>query len=92
MNFDLDEFVDGLKGLTRQEAISLVSSTRDRLHTYNTRPKKNKGHVALYGHMTYKSEEAFLGKLLFELQTGGAAYYEGKDRERNEKVFANLKR
>ena len=87
MYYDLTEFLDSLKGITREAASQLIQEELDLLSQYHQRVKSREG----IKHKTFTREYNFLKILLNEIKSPGKSQVKNYDREVIYEVLQSLK-
>ena len=87
MYFDLSEFLDSLKGLTKESASRLTESEMESLDEFHRISKTDKGAK----HRTFTREYNFLKILLQEFKSPGTSLVKSYDREVINEVLQNLR-
>ena len=87
MYYDLNEFLDSLKGLTREAVSRLIQEELDLLFEYHQKLKFNKG----LEQRTFTREYNFLKILLKEIKSPGKSPVKSYDREVIDEVLQSLK-
>ena len=87
MYFDLSEFLDSLKGLTKESASRSIESEMDSLDEFHRKSKTDKAAQR----RTFTREYDFLKNLLQEIKSPGKSKVKSVDREVVDEVLLNLK-
>ena len=88
MYFEIDEFMETLKGLTREQSSNLIDLKRHELAFEVSQPKIIRGETTVF--RNFKFEINFLNKLGIEVGNGLAAHLTSIDRIRIDNVLRNL--
>lgn len=87
MYFDLSEFLDSLKGLTKESASRSIESEMSSLDEFHRISKTDKGAKG----RNFTREYNFLKSLLQEINSPGKSNIKSVDREVVDEVLLNLK-
>ncbi len=87
MYFDLSEFLDSLKGLTKESASGLIESEINSLDEFHRLSRTAKD----ANRRTFTREHNFLKSLLNELNSPGKSNIKSVDREVVDEVLLNLR-